>query len=167
MGKTKKKIIIKGQQNQSNPTKLIDVGRIAKRTSNNVTKSLIKNAGKQNKRKLKKNLSHLKKNECKSDSIGKSNNETVLGKNMKPLLDALPSLNTILQMKNLRTGVPAFDNAKSKNELKKENKLQRFNDFQEKLVRHKDLFANFSNLSSSERRAAILEAQRKKISNQE
>lgn len=86
--------------------------------------------------------------------------KTEIIKDVKPLLDALPSLDSIFQFKNdkLRTGVPAYDKPQKKSQVKQERREQKSREFQEKLNLHKTLVQNLSALPVDKRREAIREA---------
>uniref|UniRef100_A0A336N147 CSON004233 protein n=1 Tax=Culicoides sonorensis TaxID=179676 RepID=A0A336N147_CULSO len=90
--------------------------------------------------------------------------KTEIIKDVKPLLDALPSLDSIFQFKSdkIKTGVPDYDKPPKKSELKKARREQNHRDFVEKLQSHKALVQNFSNMTSEQRREAIREAARRK-----
>lgn len=97
-----------------------------------------------------------------ADKKKRENSDNVV-KDMKPLLDALPSLEEIFQFKkNLKTGVPAFDHPKSIRERKRENVAAKLKDFHDKLSDHKSTVENFKGLTSAQRRQAIREARLKR-----
>lgn len=96
------------------------------------------------------------------DKAREKREKTEIIKDVKPLLDALPSLGDLFQFKNykLKTGVPAYDKPKGKSLEKQERREQKTKEFQEKLTLHKNLVQNF--LPVEKRREAIREAIRRR-----
>lgn len=90
--------------------------------------------------------------------------KTDIIRDVKPLLDALPSLDSVFQFKNdkMKTGVLAYDKPKKKTQVKQERREQRTKEFQDKFAKHKSLVQAGAAMTSEQRRAAIREATRKR-----
>lgn len=94
------------------------------------------------------------------DKAREKREKTEIIKDVKPLLDALPSLGSIFQFKSdrLKTGVPAYDKPIGKAQAKQDRREQKTKEFQEKLTLHKTLVQNLTALPAEKRRQAIREA---------
>lgn len=92
--------------------------------------------------------------------------KTEIIKDVKPLLDALPSLDSVFKFKNkndkLKTGVLAYDKSKGKLLVKQEIRDQKAKEFQEKIQMHKNLLQNFTALTPQQRIEVIREATRQR-----
>lgn len=100
----------------------------------------------------------------------KKREKTAVVKDMRPLMDALPSLDSLLHFKksgDLRTGVPAFDMYVSKKQKTILLKVQKQLELQHKLDTHKNLVSNLSQMTPAQRKEAIQEMTMKRMRQKE
>lgn len=94
------------------------------------------------------------------DKARRKRQKTEITKDLKPLLDALPSLDSLFKLKSdrLKTGVPAYDRPKNKAQQKLERHVEKIQEFQNKLSLHKSMVTSLESLPANKRRDAIREA---------
>lgn len=103
----------------------------------------------------------LTKRAFESEKAKKKREKTVVVKDMRPLLDALPILDSVMNVR--KAGDLRSDKNVSRKQQKAMNRQKQVVSMQQKMDQHKTLITNFSQMTPEMRRQAIREMTKKRI----